>query len=285
MASNYTVGEVARIAGVTIRALRHYDRIGLLVPATRTDAGYRLYTDDDLLTLQLILIFRALDFSLETISRLLQHPAHRRQEALELQAELLEKRAEHFTRLARLARKTLADTTDDEPLSLQGGLLLRDAANEMGGTHMSKEALFDGLEPEQILKDQEQYEQEVQERWGKTEAYRISKKRTARYQKEDWARIQKAAGENLAELVACHAAGVAVEDPRMMAVCDTARAQISEFYYPCSLEIFAGLGQMYVADERFTAFYNQQADGLAEYYSRAIAHYCDQSLRNASEGP
>lgn len=285
MASNYTVGEAARIAGVTIRALRHYDRIGLLVPATRTNAGYRLYTDDDLLTLQLILIFRALDFSLETIGRLLRHPAHRRREALELQANLLEKRAEHFTKLARLARKTLADAAGDEPSFSQEGLLLRDTANEMGGRYMTKETLFEGLEPEQILKDQEQYEQEVQERWGKTEAYRISKKRTAGYSKEDWARIQKATGENLAELVACHTAGVPADDPRMMAVCDQARAQISEFYYPCSQEIFSGLGQMYAADDRFAAFYNQQADGLAEYYSRAIAHYCDQSLRNASEGP
>ena len=257
MPVSYTVGEIAKIAGVTIRTLRHYDHIGLLVPATRTSAGYRLYSDEDLQTLQLILFFRALDFQLETIGRMLRHPAHRRQEALELQADLLEKRADHYAKLARLARKTLAETT--------------------GGATMSLEESFDGLEPEQIMKDQEQYEEEVQARWGRTEAYRVSKKRVAGYKKEDWARIQQAAAANLAELSACYQAGLPADDQRLMAVCDQARAQITEFYYPCTIEIFAGLGQIYAADDRFAAFYNKLADGLADYYSRAIAHYCAQA--------
>lgn len=90
----YQVKEVSRLAGVSIRTLHYYEEIGLLVPTGRTDAGYRLYTDDDLLRLQQILIGRELGLPLEEIRRSLDDPTFNRREALLAQKKQLEQRAE-----------------------------------------------------------------------------------------------------------------------------------------------------------------------------------------------
>ena len=99
-----TVGEVSRLTGVSIRTLQHYDRIGLLRPATRTEAGYRLYDDGDLERLQQILLFRELAFPLKEIRRILENPAFDRKQALEQQITLLEMRRDQLERLIVLAR-------------------------------------------------------------------------------------------------------------------------------------------------------------------------------------
>src|SRR5690242_1096266 len=90
----YQVKEVASLSGVSVRALHHYDELGLLVPRERTDAGYRLYDDQDLLRLQQILIGRELGLSLEAIRRSLDEPGFDRKGALLSQRAELEKRAE-----------------------------------------------------------------------------------------------------------------------------------------------------------------------------------------------
>ena len=91
-----TVGQVSELAGVSIRTLRYYDKIGLLSPSSRSDAGYRLYSDDDLRRLQQILLFRELEFSLEDIRRVLDSPGFDRERALDQQVELLRMRRQHL---------------------------------------------------------------------------------------------------------------------------------------------------------------------------------------------
>ena len=78
----YTINKIAQLAGVTLRTLRYYDKIGLLTPSTRTDAGYRLYSDEDVERLQQVLFFRELDFPLAKIEEILNNPAFGRKEAL-----------------------------------------------------------------------------------------------------------------------------------------------------------------------------------------------------------
>src|SRR6266498_107409 len=75
MTTGYSVGDVARLAHVTVRTLHHYDEIGLLRPSARTEAGYRRYSDSDLERLQRVLCYRDLGFSLEEITAILDHPA------------------------------------------------------------------------------------------------------------------------------------------------------------------------------------------------------------------
>ena len=98
-----TVHEVSKLAGVSIRTLQYYDNIGLLHPAEYTEAGYRLYDDTALETLQQILLFRELEFPLKEIKGIIQSSAFDRQKALDQQIELLQLKKEHLENLIDLA--------------------------------------------------------------------------------------------------------------------------------------------------------------------------------------
>jgi DNA-binding transcriptional MerR regulator len=242
------------MSGVTMRALRHYDTLGLLRPAKRTEAGYRLYGDADLLRLQQILLFRELDFPLDRIKKILDDPGHDTMSALASQIEFLNGRSQRYARLSRLASDTLAH--------LKGEKTMKD------------EQLFEGFDYDKMMKEQQGYEQEVQERWGNTDAYRISKQRAAKYTKEDWARIAMSQQDNLDELGSLYTSGVPAEDERIQNVVKNAISFINDNFYPCNKEFFTCLGEMYVTDPRFTAYYDKRAPGLAAYYNKAIQYYC-----------
>ena len=118
----------------------------------------------------------------------------------------------------------------------------------------------------------DRYAEEAKARWGGTEAYRESARRTASYTKEDFARIQAEAGELFAAFAAL--VGTDPGDARVQALVMRWQAHISASYYACTDEILAGLGQMYVADERFTKSLDQFGAGTAKLMSEAIAVYC-----------
>lgn len=251
---SYTINKIAQLAGVTLRTLRYYDKIGLLEPTARSEAGYRLYSDEDAERLQQILFFRELDFPLAKIQQIMGNPDFDREKALAMQIEFLDKRAERYLKLSELAKTTL--------LNLKGGI------------KMDNKELFKEFDYDKIIEHQKQYEDEVKERWGDTDAYKISAKRTSKYTKEDWAKISATGEEYMKELITCFKEKVAYDDPRMIAVCEKARGHITTYFYPCSLEMYSNLGNMYIADERFTAFYDKFETGLAAYYNEAIQHYC-----------
>jgi pyrroloquinoline quinone (PQQ) biosynthesis protein C len=115
-----------------------------------------------------------------------------------------------------------------------------------------------------------EYAEEAQRRWGDTEQYRESARRTASYTEQDWAQI-KAAGADLdRRLAEALASGVEPDSPAAMDLAEEHRQQISRWYYDCSYEMHRGLGQMYVADPRFTERYEAIAPGLAQYLNDAI---------------
>ena len=250
----YTINQIAQLAEVTLRTLRYYDKIGLLIPLGRTFAGYRIYSDEDIEKLQQILFLRELDFPLQRIIEMLRDPTFDRKDALRMQAEYLEKKAERYLRLSQLAKDTLA--------TLEGGM------------KMDKKELFNGFDYDKMMEEQKQYEAEVKERWGKTDAYRISKERVAKLTKADWERLNAEQGRNMQDLTELFQAGVSPEDLRVQEAVKKAHLFIHDTFYPCSLEMFSNLGSMYVADERFTAFYEKIATGLATFYNDAIQHYC-----------
>jgi len=155
------VGEVARLAHVSVRTLHHYDQLGLVVPSDRSEAGYRLYAPRDLENLQTVLFYRELGFPLDAVRALLSDPAFDRRRALTEQRDLIADRALRLEALLRLIDKTIA------------------AAD--GGTQMSKEEMFEVFGKF----DPAEYEDEAKQRWGDTDAYKESARRTARYSKED----------------------------------------------------------------------------------------------------
>jgi DNA-binding transcriptional MerR regulator len=243
---SYAVSQVAKLAGVTVRTLHHYDEIGLLTPGERTGAGYRRYTEKDLERLQQILYYRELGFGLEEIATILDDPdadpsAHfRRQHAL----------------LSGRVRK------------LQEMI----AAIEFA---MEAEKVGIQLTPEERFEvfgdfDPDQYAEEAERRWGGTDAYAESARRTNQYTKEDWLRI-RAEGEDWGRrIVAVRAAGAPADGAEAMALAEEHRQHISRWFYECTYEIHTGLADMYVGDPRFTAYYENIAPGLARYVHDAI---------------
>ncbi len=242
-----SVGEVARLAHVSVRTLHHYDEIGLLKPAHRSEAGYRLYGERELERLQAILFYRELGFDLEAIRELLAEPARGHREALLAQRELVARELKRFEAMLELIDKSLA--------SIEGGV------------KMDKKEMFEVFGEF----DPSAYEAEVEERWGDTEAYRESARRAARYGKADWQRFKEENEQVNAEVAALMDEGVPPSDLRAMDAVERARLLIDRWFYPCSRTLHAKLGEMYVADERFTATYERIRPGMARYLREATA--------------
>lgn len=242
-----TIGAVARLAGISIRTLHHYDEIGLLTPGGRSDSGYRLYEDRDLERLQQVLLLRELGMGLDEIGRVLDDPAYDRLEALRQQRTRLEQSRKRTTRLIAAVDAAIA-------------------AAEEGRTMTPEESLevFGDFDPSK-------YEAEVEQRWGNTDAYRESARRTKSYTKQDWQRLGAEANEINQAFIALMDTGVPATSEQAKEVAERHRGHISKWFYQCSPEIHQGLGQMYVLDQRFTENIDKAKPGLAQYMSEAIA--------------
>lgn len=243
----YLVSELAARTGVSVRTLHHYDAIGLLTPRERSAKGYRLYGDAELLRLQQILIERSLGLSLEHIRRTLDDPSFDLQTALIDQRERLYHRRDETAAMIEAVDAALASLDDDE----------------RGDAELELERLFEGFDPAA-------YEAEVEQRWGQTQAYAESKRRTQDYGPEQWAAIKAEAGTINRELAALMVAEVSAADPRAMDLAERHREHIGRWFYACPPTLHAGLGQMYVDDPRFAATYDEVAPGLAAYVRDAI---------------
>lgn len=242
-----TVGEVARLAGLTVRTLHHYDEIGLVVPAERTEAGYRLYGRSEVERLQEVLLFRELGFGLDEIKENVTRPGYDRTAALLRQRELLEAGVERLL--------TMIDSVDTVIESERQGMTMD---NE------SMLEVFGDFDPAE-------HEAEARERWGDTDAYQDSARRTGGYTKQDWEQMGRENDEINTAFIALMDGGVPAASIEAMAVAERHRAHISKWFYDCTPEIHAGLGQMYVEDPRFTENIDRPAPGLAQYLSDAIA--------------
>jgi len=161
-----TVGQVAEQYGVTVRTLHHYDEIGLLAPGERTSAGYRLYSDKDIARLQHVVVYRRLGFALEEIALLLDDASADLGEHLRRQRDVVMSRLDEMHELV---------TAIDRALE-----------KEMSGTKLTKE------EQKELFGDgfSDEYAEEAEQRWGETEAWKQSQRRTSTYTKEDWAQVK-----------------------------------------------------------------------------------------------
>ena len=234
-----TIHEVSKLAGVSVRTLHHYDAIGLLPPTRLTEAGYRLYDDTALARLQSILLFRELEFPLRDIKRILDDPNFDQSAALADQIKLLELRQEQLGRLIVLARETL----------------------KTGVTPMK----FDAFDKTEL----KQYAAEVKEKWGGTAAYQ-------EYQDHQ----KEGATGNPADLMNCFAAlgklkHLSPAAPEVQNAIRELQQFITGHFYTCTPEILAGLGEMYVADDRFRENIDKAGgEGTAVFAAQAIRSYC-----------
>lgn len=244
----YTVNQLARLAGVSVRTLHHYDQIGLLSPSYIKENGYRYYEKKELARLQQILFFRELEFPLGQIKQMLDAPNFNALQAMKDQKKLLEMEKKRVDGLIR----TISNSIESMKQNKQ----------------QDDEEMFGGLTRKQM----EEYKEEARQRWGGTEAWKQSQERTKHWTKEDYNRIAKEQDAFFTGIVAIMDKGPTSQE---------AQEKMEEFFqsmqqfYDCSYEIFRGLGQMYVADKRFTATFDKYDTRLAVFMRDAMAYYSD----------
>ena len=231
----FSIGQAARMLDVSVRTLRHYDEIGLVKPAEVGENGYRYYDREAMALLQQVLFYRELGLALKDIQPLLQAPETERRRALESHRHLLELKKQQLEGLLQLVDDTL------------------------GGNHMTKPKITQA----EIDAAKEQYAAEAKERWGHTDAWKQSQDKTPN------------AGQ-MEEIFQGFAAllGTDPADGAVQAQVKTWQQFITDNLYHCTDEILAGLGQMYVCDERFTANLDKYGEGTAKLMSDAIQIYC-----------
>ena len=239
------INEFAKLTGVSVRTLHYYDEIGLIKPAL-VDAqnGYRFYDENSLLRMQEILFYRELDFPLKSILEILSSPDYDKQKALAEQRKLLELKKERLERII--------DALDG---ATKGKVTM---------------TAFDNSDYETARK---QYEVEAKERWGETEAYKEHAEKTAKYTKDKWQAVNDGLMVIFAKFAECMNNEHTADSDETQALVKELQNYITENYYTCTKDILAGLGQMYVADERFKANINKNGDGTAEFVSQAIEYY------------
>lgn len=238
-----TVNEVSKLTGVSVRALHHYDAIGLLKPTAVSEAGYRLYDDTALERLQQILLFRELEFPLKEIISILESPDFDRGKALEQQIALLTLKKEHLEKLIDLAREI--KTT---------------GVNKMDFT------VFDTSKIDE-------YAKEARAAYGHTAEYREFEEKAKGRTGEE---TQKLNIQMLA--IFAEFGGMRDLPPESDRVREKVR-ELQEFisgnFYACSDEVLYGLGKMYSAGGEFTVNIDKAGgEGTAEFVSEAIKKYC-----------
>lgn len=241
-----TISEMAKLSGVSVRTLHYYDEIGLLAPSeVISETGYRYYDENSLEKLQQILFYRELDFPLKEIVQIMNAFDYNKEEALIRQRELL-----------KLKRKRL-----DKLIELLN-------ANLKGDTTMS----FREFDTTEIDKAKAKYAEEVKERWGNTDAYAQSQKKTAGYTKEEWNKMNEQMDLLLKQFTEC--IGEKPDNMKVQKLVESWQQYITNTYYDCTKEILAGLGEMYIADERFTKNMDRFGEGTVKLISEAIKVYC-----------
>jgi DNA-binding transcriptional MerR regulator len=243
---SYSVGELARMAGVTIRTLHHYDRIGLLNPSERSRSGYRRYTTADAERLHRILVYRELGFELSRIAGILGTNGEDAVEHLRRQHELLRREVRRLNGMIRSveammnAKRLGINLTPDEMKEVFGGF------------------------------DPAQHAEEAERRWGNSDAYRESARRSAGYDKAKWQEIRKEADEISLALAQAMAAGQPATGTVAMDLAERHRQHITRWFYDCGYDVHRGLAEMYVADPRFAQAYDKVKPGLSAYVREAI---------------
>ena len=240
------IKEFAKLTGVSVRTLHYYDEIGLLKPAfVDAQNGYRFYDQKSLLRMQEIMFYRELDFPLKSISEILSSPDYDKQKALAKQRKLLELKKERLERII--------DALDG---AAKGKVTM---------------TAFDNSDYETARK---QYEVEAKERWGETDAYKEHAEKTAKYTKDKWQQVNDGLMAIFTKFAECMMNGHTADSDDAQALVKELQTYITENYYTCTKEILAGLGQMYVADERFKTNIDKHASGTAEFTQKAIEEYC-----------
>jgi DNA-binding transcriptional MerR regulator len=248
----YKIKQFSTMTGVSVRMLRHYDKIGLLIPQNINQFnGYRYYGKKNLVDMQQILFFKELDFSLQEIKTIMQADDFKPNEALSMQRNLLNLKKQRLENMLGF----IDDVLNNHPI---------------GEQEMSKQ-LKTAMNNDAFNKQKLEYAKEAKDKWGDTDSYKQSQIRLAKYSKQDIAKItaqQEKIYQDLAQLMP-----KGVENDAVQQLVHEARMLIHRNWYECGKRQFAALGDMYIADPRFKASIDKYVEGLTEFLNQAIGVY------------
>jgi DNA-binding transcriptional MerR regulator len=241
---SYQIGEVSEISRISIRMLRHYDQIGLLVPSGRSDSGYRLYSMADLERLQMIQFFRTLDFPLAEIHALMNAEEYDRHASLLQQRQLLQEKSSELEKVLNLINRVIKESREKKIMELKE---MFEAFPEMTPEMMDKS--------EQI--------------WGHTEQYRESSRRIAGYSKQDWQDMRGEMEDLNRRAEAAFAAGMEPDQPAAIAIAEALRLHIDKWFFTCPRSLHRKITFGNSQDERFLKNIDRNQPGLAVWISQA----------------
>jgi len=239
------------LSHVSVRTLHHYDEIGLLTPSGRSPAGYRLYADADLRRLQQILYYRELEFGLDQIASMLNEPQTGVDDHL---------RAQH-----RLLRERQA----------RAGALLSAIEKEMEsrkmGISLTPEEQFEIFGTDKL----DEVTAEAEQRWGDTDAWQQSRRRTAAYTKQDWITIKGEADANIDGFASALRSGEPADSAVAMDLAEAHKQHLCLWFYDCDYQMHRGLAELYISDPRYMASYDEIEPGFSQYVHDAIMANAD----------
>ncbi|NCU18911.1 MerR family transcriptional regulator [Pallidibacillus pasinlerensis] len=250
----YTIQKLARLAGVTTRTLRYYDKIGLLKPARINSSGYRIYGQNEVNLLQQIMFYRELGLQLETIKEIIHDPSFNRKNALKEHLQQLIAKRKQIDLLIEIVKKTIK--------------------HEEGRIQMSDQEKFEGFKKRLVEENEKKYGDEVRERWDE-EALEASNQKVLNMSQEDYEKVTKLAEDVNQTLAKAMETGDPASEIAQRAA-DLHKQWLTFYWKEYSKEAHVGLAQMYVDDERFKAYYDKVKPGAAEFLRDAILVYTGQ---------
>ena len=240
-----TVGQTAALVGVSVRTLHHWDEIGLVTPSARSWAGYRLYGPDDVARIHRVLVYRETGMTLAEVARVLDDPGADAEAHLVRQRELLRARIAHLTRMLRAVDTMMERNSMGENLTPQ------------------QQAEILGAEWDPA------WQEEAEERWGDSDEWAQAAARKAAMTRQDWARVAEETEALETDLANAMREGVVPGSERANALAERHRASIDRWFdttYAKQVLIARG----YVANSRFTAYYDKRESGLAAWIKEII---------------
>jgi DNA-binding transcriptional MerR regulator len=247
----YTVKKLASLSGVSGRTLRFYDETGLLKPARINGSGYRLYTEKEVDLLQQILFYRELGVNLGDIKNILYSPGFDREAALR----------GHLSEL--LAKRARLDALIDNVRNTQKSM--------RGESSMTDREKFEGFKQNLIDENERKYGKEIREKYGE-EAVSRSNKKLKNMTEDEHERLTKLNERLMRTLQEAFREGDPKSEKAQEAA-DLHRQWLTFYWDNYSKEAHAGVAEMYVGDERFTAYYDAYAPGLARFLRDAVLVY------------
>jgi len=247
----YTVQKLGKMAGISTRTLRYYDEIGILKPARINSSGYRIYGQAEVDRLQQILFYRELGMSLESIKDIVMSPSFDGVKALREHREMLLLKRDQLDLLIVNVEKTIAFTE--------------------GRVKMTDKEKFEGFKQKMIEDNEKKYGKEIREKYG-SDTVEKSNKKLMNMTQEEYDKVTKLAEEQMITLAEAFKTGDPAGELAQKAA-DLHRQWLTFYWDSYSKEAHAGIAEMYVNDERFTAYYDKEQPGMAKFLRDAILIY------------